>query len=77
MNTPTRIQAEAPTPWFRVGEVWLVLFLLGASVIGTFGLLAAALEHPDVHLVVPNAVHQPSSMPPMAPAAPVRAETPP
>ena len=74
MNASTGIQREPPTPWFRVGEVWLVLMLLAASVIGTFGLLAAALEHPDVHLVVPNAVHQPSSMPPMAPAMPARTE---
>jgi hypothetical protein len=74
MNASARMQPETPTPWFRVGEVWLVLMLLGASVIGTFGLLAAALAHPDVHLVVPNAVHQPSSMPPMAPTTPARTE---
>lgn len=68
MTTPILDHGDAPTPWFRVGEVWLVLFLLAGAVIGSFVLLAAALNHPDVHLVVPDAVRQPASMPPMTPA---------
>lgn len=68
MNPSFRSEMQSPTPWFRVAEVWLVLLLLTGAVVGSFVLLAAALNHPDVHLVVPNAVRQPASMPPMAPA---------
>lgn len=54
--------------WYRVPEVWLILFLLGASVTGTFVLLGEAMHTPDVHLTVPNDVPRPSRIPPLNPA---------
>lgn len=54
--------------WYRVPEVWLILFLLGASVTGTFVLLGEAILKPDVHLTVPNDVPRPSRIPPFNPA---------
>jgi hypothetical protein len=56
-------------PWYRVPEVWLMLILLGAMVIGSFALLAEAIHTPDVHIVVPNDVPRPSRIPPINPAA--------
>ncbi len=39
---------EAPTmAWYRVPEVWLMLVLLGAMVIGSFALLSSAIRTPD------------------------------
>lgn len=58
-----------PMPWFRVPEVWLILFLLGATVIGSFALLAEAIDTPDTHIVVPDDVPRPSRIPPINPAA--------
>ena len=63
---PTR---ASPTPWYLVIEMWLILFLLSAAVIGSFALLATALRHPDRHLTVPNDVPRSSHMPPLAPAS--------
>ena len=54
--------------WYRVPEMWLILFLLGASVTGTFVLLGEAIHTPDVHLTVPNDVPRPSRIPPLNPA---------
>jgi hypothetical protein len=61
-------------PWYRVPEMWLMLILLGAMVIGSFALLAEAIHTPDVHIVVPNDVPRPSRIPPINPA--VKATTP-
>jgi hypothetical protein len=56
-------------PWYRVPEVWLMLILLSAMVIGSFALLAEAIHTPDVHIIVPNDVPRPSRIPPIHPAA--------
>lgn len=39
-----------PVPWWRVRVMWLFIGGLGAVVVGSFGLLATALEHPDAVL---------------------------
>lgn len=57
-------------PWYRVPEVWLILILLGATIIGSFALLAEATNTSDRHIVVPNDVPRPSRIPPINPAAP-------
>jgi len=51
--------------WYRVPELWLILFLLGAAVIGSFSLLATAIRSPDAHIVVPNDEPRSSRMPPI------------
>ncbi|MEZ5521587.1 MAG: hypothetical protein R3F08_08965 [Dokdonella sp.] len=57
---------ETPTmAWYRVPEVWLMLVLLGAMVIGSFALLSSAIRTPDAHIVVPNDVPRPSRIPPI------------
>ena len=57
---------EVPTmAWYRVPEVWLMLVLLGAMVIGSFALLSSAIHTPDTHIVVPNDVPRPSRIPPI------------
>jgi hypothetical protein len=59
---PLRIEPlaqQAPVPWWRVGVMWFALGGLGLVVLGSFGLLAAALEHPDAveeHSAAPAAV---------------------
>jgi len=62
-STPTR-----PVPWWRVGVMWLFVGGLGAVVIGSFGLLATALEHADV--VLPQAAARATA--PTAPALQAR-----
>lgn len=57
--------APRALPWYRVGTMWLVVLLLASTVIGSFGLVATALRHPDVHLVVPDDVPRPSKLPPI------------
>lgn len=54
--------------WYRVPEVWLMFVLLGATIIGTFVMMAMASRQPDTHLVVPNDVPRPSKIPPITPA---------
>ncbi|HEY8708707.1 MAG TPA: hypothetical protein VIM34_12005 [Burkholderiaceae bacterium] len=56
-----------PVPWWRVGVMWFALGSLGLDVIGSFGLLATALEHPDavitqaaVRAAVPNTPTSPA-----------------
>ena len=44
---PAALPAALPVPWWRVGVMWFALGGLGLVVIGSFGLLATALEHPD------------------------------
>lgn len=39
-----------PVPWYRVGVMWVFVGGLGAVVIGSFMLLATAIEHADVEL---------------------------
>ena len=58
-------------PWYRVPEVWLIVLLLGATVIGSLSLVATAVRHPDTHLAVPNDSPRPSKLPPVqaAPAS--------
>lgn len=75
MNTPSPNAAlpgnapvaVLPVPWWRVGVMWFALGGLGLVVIGSFGLLAAALDHPDaveVHasatVAVPNTPTSPA-----------------
>ena len=43
-----------PVPWWRVGVMWLFVGGLGAVVIGSFALLASALNHADT-VVEPQA----------------------
>jgi hypothetical protein len=43
----SRARAKDPNQWFRVPEVWLVLFLIGSAVVGSLALVATALEHRD------------------------------
>ena len=71
MNTPA---SDVPTmAWYRVPELWLMLILLGAMVVGSFALLATAIRSPDAHIMVPNDVPRPSRIPPIHPAAATRA----
>lgn len=69
--------SQRPMPWYHVPEAWLMVVLLSATVIGTFALLATAIEHPDAHISVPaDAVHA-SKIPPLKRAGtPVVAPTP-
>jgi hypothetical protein len=55
--------------WYRVPEMWLILIMLGATVIGSFALLATAIRTSDTHVTVPNDVPRPSRIPPSEPAA--------
>ncbi len=65
----------ASMAWYRVPELWLILILLGATVIGSFALLVTAIRMPDAHIVVPNDVPRPSRIPPILPAASTRPAT--
>ena len=53
--------------WYRVPEVWLIFVLLGATIIGTFVMMALATRQPDTHLSVPHDVPRPSKIPPISP----------
>lgn len=53
-----------PTPWYRVPEMWLIVVLLGATVVGSISLVTTALRHPDAHIVVPDDQPRPSRIPP-------------
>lgn len=50
--------------WYRVPEMWLILILLGATVVGSFALLATSIRTSDTHVTVPNDVPRPSRIPP-------------
>ncbi len=69
MNTPAESTSAAPMRWYRVGEVWLMLVLLGATVAGSLSLVATALRHPDAHIVVPDDTPRPGHQPPARPSA--------
>lgn len=60
---------NARTPWFRVPEVWLMVVLLGATVLGSFALIASAVQHPDAHIAVPHDAPRSSKLPPVDPPA--------
>ena len=50
MSTSSTLDARPVrtlVPWWRVGVMWLVVGGLGLVVIGSFGLLAAALHNAD------------------------------
>ena len=57
--------------WYRVPEMWLILILLGATVLGSFALLFTAIRTSDTHIRVPEDVPRPSTLPPIqsSPAA--------
>lgn len=67
MNRTTET-AATPMRWYRVGEVWLILGLLGATVVGSLSLVVTAVRHPDAHIVVPDDAPRPSHQPPARPA---------
>lgn len=52
--------------WYRVPEVWLIVVLLGATVIGSLSLVVTAVRRPDAHIAVPGDVPRPSKIPPIA-----------
>ena len=54
--------------WYKVPELWLILILLGATVVASFALLATAIRTSDAHVIVPNDVPRPSKIPPSEPA---------
>ena len=60
--------------WYRVPEVWLIVFLLGAMVAGSFWLLAIAIRHPDDLTGAPRSIASP--LPPSRAAVPADATTP-
>lgn len=51
--------------WHRVPEVWLILVLLGATVIGSLSLVVTAVRSPDAHVIVPDDEPRPSKIPPL------------
>jgi hypothetical protein len=65
MNAP--LARAAATPWYRVPEMWLIVLLLGSTVIGSLSLVATAVRHPDAHVVVPGDQPRPSRIPPIQP----------
>lgn len=58
---------KAVVPWWRVGVMWLFVGGLGAVVIGSFALLATAIQHADLvelpvkpHIAVQNTSSSPA-----------------
>jgi hypothetical protein len=39
-----------PTPWYRVPEVWLVIFLLAGGVFAGVSIAVVAMHQPDAHI---------------------------
>lgn len=68
MNPKT--DSAAPTPWWRVGMVWLVLAGPAAVVLAGFVTLRIALTHVDPVVQVPAAVADTSAS--MSPALKAR-----
>ena len=61
--------------WYRVPEVWLMIGLLGATVVGSLALVATALSHDDrLRSSVPHALASP--LPPSSAAHPADQVTP-
>ena len=53
------------TPWFRVPEVWLMIVLLAAVVVGSLAFVATAMRQNDqLHGTIPARVASP--LPPSA-----------
>lgn len=51
--------------WYRVPEVWLILFLLGSAIAGSLALVATAVRHGDaLRMPAPHALASP--LPPSA-----------
>ncbi|PZQ10217.1 MAG: hypothetical protein DI564_16270 [Rhodanobacter denitrificans] len=77
VSSPTLHRSARPgLPWHRVPEVWLIVVLLGATVIGSLALVVTAVRRPDAHIAVPGDVPRPSKIPPIAhqpPPVPARA----
>jgi hypothetical protein len=59
---------NAPLPWYRIPEVWLIWFLLVGIVIGSLALVATAVRHPDTLRAAPHAIASP--LPPSTAARP-------
>ena len=60
--------------WYRVPEVWLILVLLGSTMIGSLALVATAYRHTDELLKAPVSIASP--LPPSSAAQPADAATP-
>lgn len=43
-----------PMPWYRVPEVWLVIFLLAGGVFAGVSIVVIATHQPDAHIVDAN-----------------------
>ncbi|MBS0516382.1 MAG: hypothetical protein JSS16_13025 [Proteobacteria bacterium] len=54
-----RLRANDVNRWYRVPEVWLILVLIGSTMVGSLALVATAFEHRD-DLVV---AHRPIASP--------------
>ena len=70
------VAGRPPEPWYRVGVMWLFVGGLGAVVIGSFMLLATAIEHADVEIrsipMKPTSYYKAASAPAAAAAAAVK-----
>lgn len=59
---------DQPAAWYRVGAVWLILILLGSTVIGSVSLLVTAIRLPSDRIVLPDEKPFSSKVPPIHPA---------
>ncbi len=57
--------SDRPAPWYRVGAVWLILILLGSTVIGSVSLLVTAIRLPSDRIVLPDEKPFSSKVPPI------------
>ncbi len=60
--------------WYRVPEVWLIIGLLGSTMLGSLALVATAIRHPDELLSAPKAIS--TALPPHYPSKPADSATP-
>lgn len=67
MPNPVLIDPNVLVPWWRVGVMWLFVGGLGAVVVGSFMLLATAIQHADLvespvntHVTVQNTPTSPA-----------------
>jgi hypothetical protein len=58
---------DAANRWYRVPEVWLMIVLLGGTVIGSLALVRTAYTHPDATVGAEHPVASP--LPPSRHAA--------
>ncbi|MEO8010229.1 MAG: hypothetical protein ABI650_01150 [Dokdonella sp.] len=68
MNSDVAETLRPPAPWYRVGAVWLILILLGSTVVGSISLLVTSITLPSDRLVLPNEKPFSSKVPPIHPA---------